>query len=63
MAYQPPAEINESQDTACEERWKNARADEVGKKVVVFDETGIFSVSCRHGSVVLVEDMRRSGEL
>ncbi|KAB5589883.1 hypothetical protein CTheo_6666 [Ceratobasidium theobromae] len=49
--------------TACEERWKNAHADDSSKKVVVFDETGIFAVSCRHGSVILVEDMRQSGEL
>ncbi|KAG8682615.1 hypothetical protein FRC11_014649, partial [Ceratobasidium sp. 423] len=49
--------------TTCEERWKNARADDHGKKVVVFDETGIFVVSCRHGFVLLVEDMRQSGEL
>ncbi|KAG9092876.1 hypothetical protein FRC06_011763, partial [Ceratobasidium sp. 370] len=53
----------ESHVIACEERWKNARADDSGKKVVVFDETGIFAVSCRHGSVMIVEDMRRSGEL
>ncbi|KAG8769285.1 hypothetical protein FRC12_005054 [Ceratobasidium sp. 428] len=48
----------------CEQRWKNARADESsGKKLVIFDETGIFVVSCRHGTVILVEDMRQSGEL
>ncbi|QRV98248.1 hypothetical protein RhiJN_26267 [Ceratobasidium sp. AG-Ba] len=62
--------INESTDTGdeeelpCEQRWKNAQADShSGKPIVVFDETGIFVVSCRHGTVILVEDMRRSGEL
>ncbi|KAB5587634.1 hypothetical protein CTheo_8927 [Ceratobasidium theobromae] len=54
---------SESQPVACEERWKNARADDSGKRVAIFDETGIFAVSCRHGSVILVEDMRQSGEL
>ncbi|KAG9097908.1 hypothetical protein FRC07_010714, partial [Ceratobasidium sp. 392] len=54
----------EEEDKPCEQRWKNARADETsGKKLVVFDETGIFVVSCRHGTVILVEDMRQSGEL
>ncbi|KAG8701352.1 hypothetical protein FRC09_005418 [Ceratobasidium sp. 395] len=54
----------DNDDKPCEQRWKNARADETsGKKLVVFDETGIFVVSCRHGTVVLVEDMRQSGEL
>ncbi|CAE6533540.1 unnamed protein product, partial [Rhizoctonia solani] len=33
------------------------------QKIVVFDETGIFVASCRHGFVLLVEDMRQSGEL
>jgi hypothetical protein len=29
----------------------------------VFDETGIFLALCRHGFVLLVADMVRSGEL
>ncbi|QRW26071.1 hypothetical protein RhiXN_11148 [Rhizoctonia solani] len=53
----------ESTSTACHERWKNARADDNKKSIVVFDETGIFVASCRHGFVLLVEDMRQSGEL
>ncbi|KAG8687142.1 hypothetical protein FRC08_012140, partial [Ceratobasidium sp. 394] len=57
-------EVVEDNNTPCEQRWKNARADDQGgKKLVVFDETGVFVVSCRHGTVMLVEDMRRSGEL
>ncbi|EUC65967.1 hypothetical protein RSOL_504150 [Rhizoctonia solani AG-3 Rhs1AP] len=49
--------------SSCEQRWKNARADDYDKKIVVFDETGVFAVSCRHGFVLLLEDMRQSGEL
>ncbi|KAG8693339.1 hypothetical protein FRC08_009181 [Ceratobasidium sp. 394] len=60
----PSLEVVEDENTPCEQRWKNARADDQnGKKLVVFDETGVFVVSCRHGTVMLVEDMRRSGEL
>ncbi|KAG9101546.1 hypothetical protein FRC07_010294, partial [Ceratobasidium sp. 392] len=60
----PGGDIDDEEGKPCEQRWKNARADhESGKKLVVFDETGIFVVSCRHGTVMLVEDMRRSGEL
>lgn len=29
----------------------------------IFDETGIFLALCRHGFVLLVADMVRSGEL
>jgi hypothetical protein len=29
----------------------------------VFDETGIFVALCRHGFVLLIVDMVRSGEL
>ncbi|QRW15389.1 hypothetical protein RhiLY_14388 [Ceratobasidium sp. AG-Ba] len=58
------SKYNEDERTPCEERWKNARADDQrGKPLVVFDETGIFVVLCRHGTIVLAEDMRKSGEL
>lgn len=53
----------ESQQTVCKECWKNAHADREGRKVVVFDETGIFAISYHHDTVMLVEDMHQSGEL
>ncbi|KAG9083330.1 hypothetical protein FRC07_013945, partial [Ceratobasidium sp. 392] len=56
--------IDDEEGKLCKQRWKNARADhESGKRLVVFNKTGIFVVSCQHGAVMLVEDMRRSGEL
>ncbi|KAG8713748.1 hypothetical protein FRC11_011155, partial [Ceratobasidium sp. 423] len=58
-----PRVSNTNAVSSCEERWKNARADSNDKKVVIFDETGVFAVSCRHGFVLFLEDMRRSGEL
>ncbi|KAG8703208.1 hypothetical protein FRC09_004300 [Ceratobasidium sp. 395] len=60
---EPAIDEAEHKDIPCEMRWKNARADEAGKKVALFDETGIFAVACRHGTVMFVEDMRQSGEL
>ncbi|KAF8668515.1 hypothetical protein RHS04_08977 [Rhizoctonia solani] len=57
------ADSSESASTACEEQWKNARADDNGKKIVVFNETRIFVTLCRHGFVLLVEDMRQLGKL
>ncbi|KAG8705240.1 hypothetical protein FRC08_001756 [Ceratobasidium sp. 394] len=53
----------ESQGVPCEMHWKNTRVDDTGKRIVIFDETGIFAVACRHGTVIFVEDMQRSGEL
>ncbi|KAG9087653.1 hypothetical protein FS749_002765 [Ceratobasidium sp. UAMH 11750] len=53
----------EAEALTCHGCWKNSQADEQGKKLVVFDETGVFVVSCRHGHIILVEDMRQSGEL
>ncbi|KAJ7027673.1 hypothetical protein C8F04DRAFT_964922 [Mycena alexandri] len=47
----------------CEERWKNL-ADDASKRMWgVYDETGVFICLCRHGFVLLVADMVRSGEL
>ncbi|KAJ7074925.1 hypothetical protein B0H15DRAFT_792589 [Mycena belliarum] len=47
----------------CADRWKNMVNDVTSKMWGVFDETGIFLALCRHGFVLLVTDMLRSGEL
>ncbi|KAI0075583.1 hypothetical protein K474DRAFT_1761098, partial [Panus rudis PR-1116 ss-1] len=48
----------------CVKNWKSAAAEEKKKKAWgVFDETGIFASACRHGSIMWVADMVRSGEL
>ncbi|KAJ7703823.1 hypothetical protein B0H16DRAFT_1668373 [Mycena metata] len=44
-------------------RWKNLADDSAKRMWGVYDETGIFLCLCRHGFVLLVEDMVRSGEL
>ncbi len=47
----------------CTQNWKSAARDETKKMWGIFDETGVFAASCRHGFVLWVIDMVRSGEL
>ncbi|KAI0069909.1 hypothetical protein K474DRAFT_1609657 [Panus rudis PR-1116 ss-1] len=47
----------------CVKNWKAAAKDEKKKMWSIFDETGIFASSCRHGFILWIEDMVRSGEL
>lgn len=48
---------------ACVKNWKAAAADEKKSMWEIFDETGIFAAACRHGLLLLLVDMVRSGEL
>ncbi|KAG1785411.1 uncharacterized protein HD556DRAFT_1435133 [Suillus plorans] len=47
----------------CSKNWKAAASDEKKRMWSIFDETGIFVSACRHGLVLWVADMVRSGEL
>ncbi|KAJ7782095.1 hypothetical protein B0H14DRAFT_3095744 [Mycena olivaceomarginata] len=51
------------EQTVCEERWKNLKEDMTSRMWGDFDETGVFLALCRHGFVLLLADMVRSGEL
>ncbi|KAJ7853198.1 hypothetical protein B0H13DRAFT_1643142 [Mycena leptocephala] len=51
------------EDSECQERWKNMSEELTSRMWGIFDETGIFLCLCRHGFVLLVADMVRSGEL
>ncbi|KAJ7880583.1 hypothetical protein B0H14DRAFT_2566270 [Mycena olivaceomarginata] len=51
------------EQTVCEERWKNLKEDMTSRMWGIFDETGVFLALCRHGFVLLLADMVRSGEL
>ncbi|KAF8341119.1 hypothetical protein F5887DRAFT_888021, partial [Amanita rubescens] len=53
---------NEEQGT-CSSRWTNMDDNLTSRMWGVFDETGVFLALCRHGFVLLVADMVRSGEL
>ncbi|KAG1884774.1 hypothetical protein F4604DRAFT_1919295 [Suillus subluteus] len=47
----------------CSKNWKAAANEEKKHMWSVFDETGIFVSACRHGLLLWVTDMVRSGEL
>jgi hypothetical protein len=57
------AEYSQGADNLCADRWKNMIEDVTSKMWGIFDETGIFLVLCRHGFVLVIVDMIRSGEL
>ncbi|KAJ7701088.1 hypothetical protein B0H17DRAFT_1157764 [Mycena rosella] len=44
-------------------RWKNMSEEITARMWGIFDETGIFLSLCRHGFVLLIADMVKSGEL
>ncbi|KAJ3859383.1 hypothetical protein EV359DRAFT_75631 [Lentinula novae-zelandiae] len=46
----------------CEETWHNASDKNTGKSWAKFDENGIFLLICRHGLVLSLADMVKSGE-
>jgi hypothetical protein len=56
-------EAEDDKDNPCAERWRNMKSTITSKMWGVFDETGIFLALCRHGFVLLIADMVRSGEL
>ncbi|KAG1755390.1 hypothetical protein EDB19DRAFT_1625560, partial [Suillus lakei] len=51
-----------NQNDNCTENWTAARAVEENK-VLVFKQTGIFIMACRHGFVECIAEMKHSGEL
>ncbi|KAJ7019595.1 hypothetical protein C8F04DRAFT_1214298 [Mycena alexandri] len=62
-AAQPTPEAPAGAAAGCGERWKNLGDDSSKRVWGIYDETGIFLCLCRHGFVLLVEDMVRNGEL
>ncbi|THU88290.1 hypothetical protein K435DRAFT_821707 [Dendrothele bispora CBS 962.96] len=47
----------------CTNNWKAASADSKKRMWNIFDETGLFASACRHGLILWLADMVRSGEL
>ena len=47
----------------CIDQWRNAGPEEWKRMFALFEESGIFIVSCRHRMVLLACDMIKSGEL
>jgi hypothetical protein len=48
---------------SCADRWRNAGPEARKKMFALFAASGIFLVVCRHGHVLVLCDMIRSGEL
>ncbi|KAJ7315101.1 hypothetical protein DFH08DRAFT_926900 [Mycena albidolilacea] len=64
IAEMLPMEAAEGEDVnPCADRWKNMVEDITAKMWGIFDETGIFLCLCRHGFVLVICDMIKSGEL
>jgi hypothetical protein len=59
----PTYSEDETDDNPCAERWRNMRTELTAKMWGVFQETGLFLALCRHGFVLMLVDMVRSGEL
>ncbi|KAK7028351.1 hypothetical protein R3P38DRAFT_3314844 [Favolaschia claudopus] len=55
--------LEDEHDGACRERWQNMKESVTSRAYGMYDETGIFLCLCRHGFVLVVEDMVKSGEL
>ncbi len=47
----------------CVKNWKSAAAEEKKRMWGIFDESGIFASACRHGIILWIADMIRSGGL
>ena len=54
---------DDEDDNPCAGRWTNMVNEVTSRMWGIFDETGIFLALCRHGFVLVVVDMVRSGEL
>ena len=54
---------DDEDDNPCAGRWTNMVNEVTSHMWGIFDETGIFLALCRHGFVLVVVDMVRSGEL
>jgi hypothetical protein len=54
---------DETDKHPCAERWRNMKTEITAKMWGIFHETGLFLALCRHGFVLMLVDMIRSGEL
>lgn len=61
--FKNEVQSRESHDPDCGERWKAANAVDNPVALDVFDQTGIFLITCRHHIVEKIAEMVKSGEL
>ncbi|KAJ7717541.1 hypothetical protein B0H16DRAFT_1666773 [Mycena metata] len=60
--FVPGSEV-EDEGEGCTEQWQNMKEDMMAWAYGMYDETGIFPALCRHGFLLVVVDMVKSGEL
>ena len=58
-----PTDGAETLIDGCVRNWKAAQTDSKKKSWDLFEENGIFASACRHGLILWMIDMVRSGEL
>ncbi|KAJ7872565.1 hypothetical protein B0H13DRAFT_2349438 [Mycena leptocephala] len=58
-----PEHGDEEEEDGCSDRWQNMKEDVTARAWGMYDETGIFPALCRHGFILVVVDMVKSGEL
>ncbi|KAJ7856056.1 hypothetical protein B0H14DRAFT_2352906 [Mycena olivaceomarginata] len=54
---------DDEEESGCPEPWQNMKEDVTACAYGMYDETGFFPALCRHGFVLKVVDMVKSGEL
>ena len=59
---QDPANDEGSVQGPCANNWKAAQSDSKKRMWGIFAETGLFASACRHGFILWIADMVRSGE-
>ncbi|EPS95018.1 hypothetical protein FOMPIDRAFT_130893 [Fomitopsis schrenkii] len=59
----PTSENTQADVSVCVERWRNAGPEVRKKMFALFAITGVFVCLCRHGHLLVICDMIRSGEL
>lgn len=61
--FKDEVQSRESKDPDCGDRWKAAKVVDNPEALDVFDQTGIFVLTCRHHIVEKIAEMVKSGEL
>jgi hypothetical protein len=56
-------DASDEDDSVCLDRWQNMKEDVTARAYGMYDETGFLPALCRHGFVLKVVDMVKSGEL
>ncbi|KAF8179785.1 hypothetical protein K438DRAFT_1977146 [Mycena galopus ATCC 62051] len=59
--FEPGTE--EDEGAGCDKRWQNMKEDVTARAWGMYDETGIFPALCRHGFMLVMVEMVKSGEL